>query len=179
MNVQWRESLLACRVCWFCALHKILLCDVNCEERAWLQIDSAHFQNPQLHELFTRGTEFRLKTFPVDHSFFLSMTELLCVWYIAYLTHCHTILPTNWLLGNMAHWMGCIFISLHSELQTLRRGKHPYCSLLPSVHSIHKGFALFGTSSNFSSCMYLIEHPWGLKESHWRQLRKWCSVVSV
>lgn len=94
---------------------------------------------------------------------FLSVTELLCVWYIAYLTHCHTILPTNWLLGNMAHWMGCIFISLHSELQTLRGGKHPYCSLLPSVHSIHKGFALFGTSSNFSSCMYLIKHPWGLK----------------
>lgn len=124
-----------------------------------------------VHELFAPGTEFRLKL-SVNHSFSVFPWHSRSVSGTLHLTHCHTILPTNWLLGNMAHWMGCIFISLHSELQTLR-GKHPYCSLLPSVHSIHKGFALFGTSSNCSSCMYLIKHPWGLKGSHWRQLSKW------
>lgn len=79
---------------------------------------------------------FRSKTFIVNAGFFLFLTELFSVSYIFYFTHCHTILPTNWLLGNMALWMGCIFISVCSGLETLRGEKHPCCSLVSSVCSV-------------------------------------------
>lgn len=73
----------------------------------------------------------------IAHLFSLLLTALLHF----YLTHCHTILPTNWLLGNMVLWMGCIFISVCSGLETLRGKKHPCCSLVFLwLHSGHRGF---------------------------------------
>lgn len=52
----------------------------------------------------------------IAHLFILPSTELLHF----YLTHSHTILPINWLLGNMVLWMECIFVSVCSGLETLR-----------------------------------------------------------
>lgn len=75
--------------------------------------------------------------------FFLFLKELLYVSNIFYLTHCHTILPTNWLLGNMALWMGCIFISVCSGLDMLRGEKHPNCSPTCPVCNGHSGFVWF------------------------------------
>lgn len=63
---------------------------------------------------------------------FLLSTAKLCL----YLTHCHTMIPTCWLLGNMAFWMGCIFISVCSGLWMLWGRKHSYCSLFSAACSI-------------------------------------------
>lgn len=52
----------------------------------------------------------------IAHLFILPSTELLHF----HLTHSHTILPINWLLGNMVLWMECIFVSVCSGLETLR-----------------------------------------------------------
>lgn len=96
----------------------------------------------------------------IAHLFILPLTELLHF----YLTHSHTILPINWLLGNMVLWMECIFVSVCSGLETLRAKKHPRCRLLSSdctdqfkpLLSNWSEFTLTLVPHSFFTCVYAV-----------------------
>lgn len=51
-----------------------------------------------------------------------------CFCLLEFLTHGHTILPNEWLLGNVALQVGCIFVSMCTGLQTLWEEKNS-CTL--------------------------------------------------
>lgn len=173
------------KACWHVVFADFMLflkcCRVDCKQSARLRIVSAwplfpeqycevwreHKIAPQYVLVLGDRTGFSLlwvqkhseSILIIARFFFLSLTG--CTVSPTFsITHCHTILPTNWLLGNMALWMGCIFISVCSGLETLRGEKHPYCSLVSSVCTVATK-ALVDMSLKFSSrCIHFIRYAW-------------------